>query len=148
MKKILLLTSAFLLTMNASFASCLCDAPTFTNEDEAAAVAKFVSSKLGSNEVVKMTLTKKLAFARYDPFKDPTRYSPNRDRFGGLGGYDGLGMTRCEVECANIENTVNKYDVEFKDGASSCTVNLKVTMMSRGSGFKSSVKQKYAPVCQ
>jgi hypothetical protein len=154
MKKIILLGSAFLLTMNASFADCGCGVPSFSFTNEETAVSNFVANKFDNALVRNMTLTETLPFAVYNPMTDPMRgpryYGPMRGTFGGMWGveFERTGMTKCEVECANIENSVKKYDVEFLSGNKICSVNLKVTMMSKRNGFKSVVKQKLAPVCE
>lgn len=156
MTKFVLLASLLMLSFN-TFADCGCGIPTFTEQDEASAVEKFVTTKLSASMVRAMTLTETIPYTTYIPSMDPSRGGPIF-RSGGLGLPPGsylpgtidvrTGPTKCEAECSNKENSVRKFDVEFVKADKVCVVNLKVTMTSRGETFNTLVKQKYAPVCR
>jgi hypothetical protein len=149
MKKIFLLGAAFLLSMNASFASCKCS-PTFTESDVSSALESFMASKVGvdAGSIRDVSLTANLRYATYNMFTDPTMVVHHNPRNGMLNDMQLSGLTRCEVDCLNSKNSVKKFAVEFVKADKVCTMGLKVTMTSKRHGFKSKVKQSYAPVCE
>jgi hypothetical protein len=160
MKKFILLGISFIFTTTASFADCRCGSPKFTSQDEMTAIENFVANKLENGIVTNVELTEKVLVAKYNPSTDPSRPRHRRNRayhanyrgwveeeFLGLE-YRQVGMTKCEVECANKENSINKFRVEYTSNNKKCAADLKVYMTSKMFGFKSLVKQKLAPVCE
>jgi hypothetical protein len=168
MKKLILFSATFLLTMSSSFADCRCGTPKFTSDDELSAIESFVETKLDNGVVTNVELTEKIQVARYNPSSDPERNYPGRYRHGSPSRYrryntnyrgsvqeeffgfefTQVGMTKCQVECANKENSINKFNVEYTSNNKKCSVDVKVYMTSTLFGFKSLVKQKLAPVCE
>ncbi|HXH74212.1 MAG TPA: hypothetical protein VNJ08_04560 [Bacteriovoracaceae bacterium] len=123
MKKFLLLCAAFLVTMHSSFAAdCLCKKPGFTEEDETTAIYGFMAYKLKTSDIRDITVTETIPYA--------------------------IGAPKCEIECLNIRNTIKKINVGYVLGSKLCAVVLRVTMMSKGAGFRSKIKQKLPPVCE
>lgn len=125
MKKSILLAAALLVTANSSFADCKCGLPSYTEDDETTAIYNFMASGVNATDIREITVTETIPYTTYR-----------------------IGLTKCEVECLNKANSVRKLHVEFVRSSKLCSVNLKVTMKSKRRGFKSVVKQKYAPVCQ
>lgn len=159
MKKSFLLVSALVLTISSAFADCGCGRPNFTEADETDAVYRFMDNKLKVTDVRTISVTATLPYATYNPSTDPSMGPIYQYGFGYFGQYPGMGqfgmmdisrtgLTKCQVQCLNTENSIRKLNVEFVKDGKLCNVDLKVTMTSKRRGFKSKVKQKYAPVCE
>lgn len=147
MKKLMILCAAFLLTMNASFASS-CE-PKFDDADIMTAVENFVASKLGGKlEVLTLVATRPYKTERQLITRtfDPSFCVDAMDR--GCRSFNTvIYPTPEEVACVNSANSDQTYSVGFSLNGSKCMVNLKVVMTSGFRSFKSNVKQTQAPVC-
>ncbi len=164
MKKLLFLGASFLLTMNASFASCGCREPKFTAADETAAIENFVETRLDNGVVKYVTLKEVIPVATYTPPKVPIltpmyAYFPYNTAFGNVivymdpyfynrPGYDQSGLTACEVQCANKQHSIKIYSVTYATATKECSVELRVSMRSTVFGYKSKIKQLKAAVCE
>jgi len=163
MKKLLFLGASFLLIMNSSFASCGCKEPKFTASDETAAIEHFVETRLNLGVVKYISLKEVIPVATYHPPKPPIMtpmyaYFPYNTAFGNTIVYmdpyfyrpvdTQTGMTACDVQCANKQHSIKKYEVTYVAGNKECSVALKVSMRTTLFGFKSKIKQLEAAACE
>lgn len=143
MKKLILLAGAFLLTMNASFASC---APKFDDADIMEAIESFVQSKLGnsSTKVMAVELVASRAYKTeremitrmFDPSLCTDMTSRNCRPFNTI-----LYPSAEEVACVNSANSNQDYKVTMSSSSdATCEVMVNVVMTSGFRSFKSKVK--------
>lgn len=145
-----LIISALVLIYSASSFACSCVKPNYSSKDKNDAILSFMKNKLGV-EQQDVREIKSLKYRTYlspgqrlavAPFIPVLYLSDKEVREKGL-------KYSCEWGCLLSQNSDRDYQINFTREEKNCSVNLRVIMISSlvGSGFKSKVKQKYAPVC-
>lgn len=145
-----LIISALVLIYSASSFACSCVTPNYNSQDMNDAILSFMKDKLGVEEQ-EVREMKSLKFRTYlspaqrlavAPFIPVLYLSDKEVRKKGL-------KYSCDYNCILGMSSDRDMQIKFMREEKNCTVNLRVIMISSliGSGFKSKVKQKDAPVC-